>query len=117
MPELDGKGVTPMAGGPKLEAKQEQAIAALLEERTQADAAAKVGISERGLRNWLADETFLAAYRQARRQVVEHALARLQHASGEAVETLRSNLSCGDPGPANRAALGILEHSIKALEM
>jgi hypothetical protein len=40
-------------------------------------AAEAAGVSDRTLRTWLGKPAFVAAYREARRQVVEHAVARL----------------------------------------
>jgi hypothetical protein len=77
--------------GQKLGRKSEALIAALLSESTQEAAAAKAGISERKARNWLARSDFVAAYRAARRQVVEQAVARLQQAA--AVDALTANLT------------------------
>jgi hypothetical protein len=105
------------AGRSKEPRKREQAIAALLAEPTHAAAAAKAGIAEATLQRWLKRPDFLAAYRQARRRVVETALGRLQQATGKAVDALERNLSCGHAATEVRAALGILEHSTRATEL
>ena len=49
--------------------------------------------------------------------VGEGAVGRLQEATSEAVNTLKDNLSCGKPAVEVRAALGILEHAVKAVEL
>jgi hypothetical protein len=108
-----------MAGGhgEKLGRKQEPAIAALLAEPSVEAAARKVGVDTRTLQRWLTVPTFAAAYRAARLRVVENALGRLQAACGEAVDALRQALHGDHPGARVRAALGILSHSIRAVEV
>src|SRR5262249_35573461 len=103
--------------GQKLTAKQERLIAALLTEQTYARAAQKASISGATLYRWLELDEFQVAYRAARRRLIETTLGRLQQAGGEAVDALRRNLTCGEPGPEIRAALGVLEHSVKGLEI
>jgi len=93
-----------MSAGSKIGRKQEAAIAALLTERTHADAAAKAGISEATLQRWFRDFGFIAAYRAARRQIVEGGIGRVQRVFGEAVDTLRRNLTCWKPSVEIRAA-------------
>jgi hypothetical protein len=106
-----------MPGGQKRGRKHEEAVAALLVESTLEAAARKSGVSERTLRNWLKDPDFVRAYRDARWQIVEAAVARLQQAAAEAVDALKRNLSCSQPGPEIRAALGILDHSQRGIEL
>src|SRR4051794_25974328 len=93
------------------------AVAALLTEPTLAAAAGRAGVSERTLRNWLALPAFLSLYREARRQVVEHAVAQLQEATREAVAALRRNLTCGVAYAENGAAKTVLEQSLRAVEL
>jgi hypothetical protein len=106
-----------MNGRTKINRKQESLIAALLTEPTHAAAAAKAGVSEATLHRWLRIPEFQAAYRKARRDIVEVALGGIQQATRKAVETLERNLVCGHPGSEIRAALGILELSVKAVEL
>jgi hypothetical protein len=95
--------------GDKLSRQQEAAIAALLAEPTIGKAAAVAGVNEKTLRRWLASGTaFLAAYRDARRQLFESAIGRLQQVSGKAVDTLERNLIAGKPADQVRAAVAIL---------
>lgn len=103
--------------GNNLSRKQELAIAALLNCKTVKAAAVKAGITDRTLRTWLTRPAFLAAYRAARRAIVEIAVARLQRATGKAVRTLTRNLTCGKASDEIRAALGILHHSLRAVEV
>jgi hypothetical protein len=102
--------------GERPEHTRDLAILALLEQPTQARAAEAAGIGLTTLKAWLAEPEFQAAYRQARRQLVEVALGRLQQAMGEAVEALRRNLTAGKAGDQVRAALGILEHATRAVQ-
>lgn len=106
-------------GKTKMTRKMEAAIAALLTSPTIGEAAAAVGIHEQTLWRWLQDSDFQVHYREAKRQAVAQAVARLQQASGEAVETLRSVMT--DPeAPASSkvtAAKTILEMAVKAVEL
>jgi hypothetical protein len=106
-----------MSGKPKLNRKQEAVIAALLTEPTHAAAAAKARVSEATLHRWLRLPDFQSAYREARRRVVEGAIGRLQQVTNKAVDTLERNLACGQPGSEIRAALGVLDHAVKAVEL
>jgi len=105
-----------MSGGRPLSRKKEAAIAALLSAGTHAQAAEQAGIAERTLRNWLAETEFAQAYRQARQQLVEHAVGLMQKASVSAVLTLLKNLSCGRPAVEVSAANSLLERSTAAIE-
>lgn len=102
--------------GSKLARKQEALIAALLSEPTHAAAATKAGVSEATLRRWLALPTFQDAYRQARRELVEGAVGRIQAATGQAVDTLvavaRNGVKDGD---RVRAAVALLDHAFRGL--
>lgn len=103
--------------GAKLDRKQEQAVAALLSEATVKGAATACGISEVSLWRWMKLPEFAAEYRASRRAVVERAVAALQSASGEAVETLRRNLNCEQASVQVRSAQLIVEQSIKGIEL
>ena len=71
--------------GNKFGRKQEEAIAALLAQRTIEEAARVVGVGAKMLQRWLQEPDFQTAYREARRHAVAQATARLQHASSAAV--------------------------------
>ncbi len=103
--------------GDKLSRTQEKAIAALLSTRTIGEAAKVCGVNDATMWRWLQLPDFQAAYRAARRQVVERAITELQAATGEAVETLKRNLTCGKPEAENRAAQIIIEQAIKGVEL
>jgi hypothetical protein len=107
-----------MAGhGEKLSRKQDLAILALMTEPTQADAARKVGVSPRTMKNWMADPTFQSAYRAARRQLVEQSVAWLQRSMLQAAATLRRNLKCGRPAAEIAAAVAILDRAFKGIDV
>jgi hypothetical protein len=108
-----------IAPSPKMSRKQELAIAALLREPTIHEAAEAVGIAPITLLRWLQVPTFRDSYRVARRQVVEVAIAQLQAATIEAVETLRKVMA-DDEAPASSrvsAARTALETAIRGIEL
>jgi hypothetical protein len=106
-----------MAGGARLDERQEQAVAALLTEPTHEAAAAKAGVSPRTLRYWLAQPEFAAAYRAARQAVLEQTVARLLAATGKAVQALERNLTCGKPQAEIRAAVAVLGQAARGVEV
>jgi hypothetical protein len=86
--ELAGEG-----HGRKSAAVREQAILALLSERTLERAAERCGVNERTLRRWLAeDKQFQADYEAARTATFEAGMSRIQALTGRAVETLEDLL-------------------------
>ena len=105
-----------MSGPRKLGRKQEALIASLLTEPTHAAAAAQAGVSEATVQRWLHLPGFQAAYRQARRQLVEGAVGRMQAATGQAVDTLLA-VARGGARDADRvrAAVALLDHALRGL--
>jgi hypothetical protein len=104
--------------GQKRSRKQEVLIAALLTEPTHAAAAARAGVSEATLGRWLRMPAFQAAYRQARRELVEAAVGRIQAATGQAVDTLVSIAKSGArDGDRVRAAAALLEHAFEGFDL
>jgi len=97
----------------------EAAVAALITQRNQEEAARAVGIGVATLIRWQKDPEFQTAYREARRAAHQQSAARLQQATGAAVTTLLKVLV--DPAtPASvkvRAADSVLDHSAKAIEL
>jgi alpha-beta hydrolase superfamily lysophospholipase len=105
-----------MAG---LTRKQDEAIVALLMMSTIAEASKRVGVGERTLFRWLQRDTaFQAAYREARRQAVQQAIARIQRATSTAVTTLEAVMRDPDKPSSSRvsAARVVLEMALKAIE-
>lgn len=103
--------------GEQLTRRQEQAIASLLRHRSIGEAARAVRLNEKTVRAWLKLPTFERAYRAARRQLLDLAIAQLQRSADAAAKTLQRNLKCGHAGTEVRAALGILDQAIKATEL
>jgi hypothetical protein len=103
----------------KLKPRQETALAALVTHPTIRDAAQASGIPERTLFRYLQDADFQEAYRAARRETVNHAVARLQQLCSRATETLDLVMRCPfSPVPSKVAAAKIvLEMSMKAVEI
>jgi uncharacterized protein YggE len=106
-----------MAG---LSRKQDEAIVALLMVPTIAEASTRVGVGERTLFRWLQrDPAFQAAYREARRQAVQQAIARIQQATSTAVTTLEGVMTNPESPSSSRvsAARVVLEMALKAIEL
>jgi hypothetical protein len=105
--------------GEKLSRKQDQVITALVTCASITEAAAQCGLADVTLRRWLKREPFQAAYREARRAVVQHAITQVQRATGEAVETLRRVMQDAEAPASARvsAAKAILETAVKAVEV
>ncbi|MGA7410354.1 MAG: hypothetical protein WBW33_07700 [Bryobacteraceae bacterium] len=109
-----------MAGhGEKYTRKKEEAIAALMTQRTIEDAARTAGISTRALMRWLQKPEFQTAYRDARREAFSQTIARLQQASGAAVSTLLKIMVDPKAPPSTRvrAADTVLNHTKHAIEI
>lgn len=108
-----------MAGhGSKSDRQRDEAIEALLSQKTIEEAARAVGIGPNTLRRWMKESKFDADYREARRLVFSQAIARLQQASPAAASTL-IKLTVDPSTPAAtrvKAANSILVHSGKAIE-
>jgi hypothetical protein len=73
---------------PKLTARQQRAIPALLTHPPTRAAAAQAGIHEMTLIKWMRQPDFDAAYREARYVVMEEAFAVLQKACTQAAQTM-----------------------------
>ena len=102
-------------GNETLSARQEKAIAALIACKTVEEAAVKAKISPRSLHRWIhEDPTFQMAYRQARREALDNAIASLQTGAVEAVQALRDAPTHGSVNVRVRAAAIFLEHALAA---
>ena len=99
--------------------KQQTAIGCLLTEPSVTAAAAAAGVGERTLHRWLDDTAFAAAYRSARREAVQQAIARVQQTSGPAVTVLYSIATDTNALTSSRvaAASKILDLAIRAVEL
>src|SRR5262245_2780794 len=105
-----------MPGGEKLSRTRERAIASLLTANSIEAAATAAGVSERSLRGWLKQPEFKAAYRVARRKLIEMAIGRIQAATGEAVDTLMKVAKDGAKDSDRvRAAAVLLDYAFRGL--
>ena len=104
--------------GAKFGRKQEEAVAALLTQRTIEDAARTAGIGTKTLLRWLQNLEFKGAYLRARREAVGQATARLQQATGAAASTvLKMMVDPNAPSAVRlRAAECVFTHAVKAIE-
>jgi transposase-like protein len=102
--------------GQKLGRKKEAAIVALLAHDTIPKAAASIGVHAQSLKNWLKDEGFRRAFKQARRAVLDDALGHLHAVSREAVDTLRKLLKAKGESVRLGACRAILELGVKLRE-
>jgi transposase-like protein len=105
--------------GAKFGQKKEEAIAALLTQRTTEDAARAVGIGPATLLRWMKEPEFDAAYRKTRHAAYSQSVARLQQASSAAATTLlKIMLDVNAPAATRvRAADSVLDHAAKAIEI
>jgi hypothetical protein len=105
--------------GSKFARKKEAAIAALLSERNQAEAARAAGINLSTLKRWMREPEFIQDYRRARWEVVEQGYARIQQNTPAAASVLLKLMV--DPAtPASgriRAALGTFTLAREALDV
>jgi hypothetical protein len=104
--------------GNKFGRKQEAAIAALIANRNQEEAARSAGIAPSTLKRWLKLPDFRRAYREARREIVQQTNARLQQSSGAAVTVLLKLMADSATPPAVRARTAhcIVECANRSLE-
>ena len=97
---------------------QHRAVVALLTEPTLQEAAKTAGVNRSTIYRWLQEADFQAAYREARRQAMRRATARLQEISSEAVEVLREVM--GDKAQQGAARVGaariVLDYAAKMTE-
>lgn len=74
--------------GAKPQTVREQAILALLSEKSILAAAKRAKVSERTIRRWLQEPDFKAEYDQARRAIFDVGISRVQALTEKAVQTL-----------------------------
>jgi hypothetical protein len=86
--QITAGDITMTGHGAKFGRKKEEAIAALISQRSIEEAARSIGIGTKTLWRWLQVPEFDAAYREARRDAFSQSIARLQQASGATVSTL-----------------------------
>jgi len=105
-----------MPGLEKLTKKMAAAVAALMESPTIEAAAGVVGIAPSSLYRWLKLPVFQLAYRAARTEAVDHAVARLQQSACKAVDALLRNTECGKAMAEIAAATAVLDRMVKLAE-
>jgi hypothetical protein len=104
--------------GEKKSRKLDQFIAAMLVHSSVESAAKSVGISYVTAWRWMKDPAVLARLREARRDAMNRAIARLQEAASEAVDCLCQVQRDGESESARVAAARcILEQSLRATEL
>ena len=97
--------------------KQQAAIAAMLSSRTYADAAERIGVGRATIHRWLSEPNFRSAFRRAKRELTEAAVAKIHAATGEAVDVLVNVARSGRRDADRvRAATTILDHAYRGLE-
>lgn len=96
--------------------KWESAALALISERTIADAARKVGVTDQCIYKWMNDSEFLAMYRSKKAAIVERAVGTMADCAVEAVTSLRGLLQSKKESVRARVGLGILDQLNKSTE-
>jgi hypothetical protein len=97
--------------------KQHKAIHALLTTRTIEEAADEAECHPASIRRWLKEEDFSRAYKQARKDALDAAIAALQGSATRAAHTLEDELDSDSSGIRVRAAISILDRAIKGQEL
>ena len=100
--------------------RQTKLIAALLDpaNKTQGAACVAAGVPQRTLANWLAEDDFQDALRQAESLMVDHAARRLLALTDSAIGALAEELSpYSKPQHSLRAAELVLSHVLKWREL
>jgi hypothetical protein len=95
----------------------EQAIAALLDNATIAEAAEQLKVSERTLRGWMDRDDFKKAFSAARRAVVDASLLRMQQLTKKALLAFNRNVECGVPSVEVSAARGVWDIALRGIEV
>src|SRR5262249_51751185 len=102
-----------MSGPETLTRKQLAAVVALMESPTIEAAAQAVAVAVSTLYRWLKLPAFQAAYREARAEAVDDALARLQKGARKAADTLIRNCTCQKPTAEIAAAIAVLDRLVR----
>jgi Holliday junction resolvasome RuvABC DNA-binding subunit len=105
--------------GEKLSRNKEKAISALISSSSIAEAAKIVGIGEKTLWRWLKLNGFKKAYREARRTIVNQAIAKVQLGMSAAIKTLMC-VMIDEKAPASArvsAAKAMIDIGFKASEI
>ena len=105
--------------GQKLSRNKERAIAALITNSSIPAAAKAAGIAEATLWRWLKIDAFKKAYRQARSEIVSHAISQLQKGLTRAIDALFEIVENSEAPASARvsAARSIIDTALKSAEM
>lgn len=100
-------------------ARQEKAIAALINETSVVAACRASGIGQRTLHRWMTEPVFLSAYRRARREAFGQAIALTQRYAPLAVNTLAKVMADGAATHAAKvsAASALLKFGREGIEL
>lgn len=99
-------------------ARQEKALAALLNSNTQDEAAKAAGIGTRTIKTYLQDEAFRKEYRSRLTELCENAARKAQRELSQSVDTLTAIRDDKDTPPAQRitAAKTIIDSALRLRE-
>lgn len=99
-------------------ARQEKALAALLNSSTQDEAAKAAGIGTRTIKTYLQDEAFRKEYRSRLTELCENAARKAQRELSQSVDTLTAIRDDKDTPPAQRitAAKTIIDSALRLRE-
>ena len=105
-------------GGFTLTQKQTRALAALLTQPTQAQAAQKAGIGLSTLKRYLDESEFQTAYQEAVTKLLEEASVQAKQGLSPALSCLREIVTRKDVTDANRiaASRSLIEYGLKLIE-
>jgi len=110
----------PIHNGPQrteLTPRQKKAIAAILETPTYEEAILNSGVCRQTFYSWLRAPHFKAELDRRLDELASRAIGRIKSSAVEAVETLRNLLGSENESIKLRAALGLIDYTLKAREL
>lgn len=107
----------PAAKVPPLTARKKKAIAAILEAPNYEAAIPAAGVCRQTFYKWLRDPNFKAELDRRLDELAGGAIGRIKGAAGEAVEKLRTLLNSENENIQIRAAMGLIDYTLKAREL
>lgn len=102
---------------PTLSGKQSKALPVILACSSIAEGCLKARISRDTFYTWIKEPAFKAEFERQRKELVDLALHELKGAAGEAGEVLRKLLKAKNENVRLKAALGLLDHIRKFIEL
>lgn len=103
----------------KLTRRQEAALIAMIEGSSLSfsDIAKKISVNPSTLWRWRTrDENFIRRYRELRRGLVEHGIARMQGLMDAAIDCLERGLTSGNRPSEARCAVSIIRQSLEGVD-